>query len=453
MARRYPIHTLCSAFNLAWASPLQASIISCPFEPFCRRYASRPRRIDPLCGDRALPLHLHPLAHGRGAESAVHALCHQPGNCRSNRHVLRRTAVEAAFAGAFRFGLSYIRKKRAVVACVQRGSTCATFLLTSPQRTVLSRGQSNVTCRCIFCVRPSMTPIGGSRPLIRGARSRMLPAWTPPAADMVCQFSQRLRAAESFWRRFRKGVASPAGCWTLAEERSAKRKPSIPTTTLGGLTTEFSGQRASSSLIDMWKAETLKNEVFDFSDIVPDEILLEFDGPQIYTFKKGNLLFLAYTSAISDDNVKKLLVTAIKPETLKKVQTGELPIFSALDNPLVWEVLQDSDDITISSAVLSDGMRSIPREYLPMPHATIGSKKKQPKPTQSFGSSISVESEAYQVAAMILEQSSLKVRRIGSFTSWSESSNRVTLNSVQGQLPRYQERSAATTNIRRRGLR
>lgn len=115
----------------------------------------------------------------------------------------------------------------------------------------------------------------------------------------------------------------------------------------------------------MWEYEIIGSTP-DFSRITPNEVLFDFEGPQIFTFAWQDLLFLAYASDYDAINSKtRLLVVGTTSEEIEHLKQGRLAILEALSKPLVWAADWDGLVKATNINVLPNGINSVPISHRP----------------------------------------------------------------------------------------
>lgn len=86
----------------------------------------------------------------------------------------------------------------------------------------------------------------------------------------------------------------------------------------------------------MWKITGQEFTTDKFQPFEPEEILYEFDGPRIFTFRdQDQELFLAYWSD-EDDDFNRFVVVPTSSAILKSLKSGETSVREALNQPRCW---------------------------------------------------------------------------------------------------------------------
>jgi len=112
-----------------------------------------------------------------------------------------------------------------------------------------------------------------------------------------------------------------------------------------------------------WSPIGKKDKTEIFSKIIPDDVLYDFDGPRIFTFRQGTLKqFLAY---LCDEIPSRFrhIVARTNSRTIANLKNDALPVRDALAQPRVWVV-----DINGQGEVLSVwkvAALTLPHDVLP----------------------------------------------------------------------------------------
>jgi len=72
-----------------------------------------------------------------------------------------------------------------------------------------------------------------------------------------------------------------------------------------------------------------------FKDITPVDVLYDFDGPMIFTFKNNESLHLAYMSG-KTNTLSRFTVSPTNNKIIKRLITGEISIREAIVQPWLW---------------------------------------------------------------------------------------------------------------------
>ena len=114
--------------------------------------------------------------------------------------------------------------------------------------------------------------------------------------------------------------------------------------------------------LDDWTAGT-------FRQIVPEEILVEFEHPLTFTFRdEAGTLLLAHLLS-RDDMILRYILAPTSQKLIEQLRTGRLSIFSALDQPLIWLVDVDSDGHCQNAWAGSSD--EVPSRVLPAPDVML----------------------------------------------------------------------------------
>jgi len=115
----------------------------------------------------------------------------------------------------------------------------------------------------------------------------------------------------------------------------------------------------------MWQYEKIGSTP-DFSGITPNEVLFDFDGPQIFTYEWRDFLFLAYASDYDAAESKtRLLIVETTTQEIDGLKRGHLAILDALSKPLIWAADWNGADEADNINLLPHGIDSVPESHRP----------------------------------------------------------------------------------------
>lgn len=119
-----------------------------------------------------------------------------------------------------------------------------------------------------------------------------------------------------------------------------------------------------------WTPPGVWKQRHPFATIVPDEVLDEYDGPRIFTFRDrdGATLLAYYCDGIAA--FTRFMIVPITPDQLQDIKMGSVPLRQALVAPAtVW--IADLDDACHPVGVWELTGQELPDEILPPPGLTL----------------------------------------------------------------------------------
>lgn len=126
----------------------------------------------------------------------------------------------------------------------------------------------------------------------------------------------------------------------------------------------------------MWKLLETNVRDLTFKEMSPDEVLYDFDGPRIFTFKeKSELYFACWSDEDSREKRTRYLVVSIQTHDLELLKEGIFSLIQILDQPMLWVVDRDFDNEVVDVKCLSGGISSVPKGFKPEKDATLGSRQ------------------------------------------------------------------------------
>lgn len=116
-----------------------------------------------------------------------------------------------------------------------------------------------------------------------------------------------------------------------------------------------------------WTVRGTRLDSIPFGTLEPQEVLYEFDGPQIYVAADNGRPLFVYESDSDDVNgLRRLLVVPTSTEIIAGLKTGALSLCDALRQPWLHVVDQRFDGRVVASWHLDDGLDSVPDGYKPV---------------------------------------------------------------------------------------
>ncbi|MFV0675539.1 hypothetical protein [Variovorax sp. tm] len=116
----------------------------------------------------------------------------------------------------------------------------------------------------------------------------------------------------------------------------------------------------------MWEIVENSIHALKFENLDPEEILFEFNGPQIFTFSQDGLMFFAYTSFDDEESeIIRLLVVATNKQELCRLREGGISIEEVLRKDLVWAIDKSYDGKVLHVALLRNGLEDVPEGFKP----------------------------------------------------------------------------------------
>ncbi len=121
----------------------------------------------------------------------------------------------------------------------------------------------------------------------------------------------------------------------------------------------------------LWTVDSPAQEGIIRALFPPVEVLFEFNGPLIFTFKNsaGNL-FLAYQVEEDSESDKiRYFVAPTSSSIVEDLNRGTISIRSALTQPISW--LVDTDQSRLALSVWSSATSDLPDDAIPEPHVML----------------------------------------------------------------------------------
>lgn len=116
----------------------------------------------------------------------------------------------------------------------------------------------------------------------------------------------------------------------------------------------------------LWNVEGDVDDVRQFGNLEPEDVLYELDGPKIFTVTLGSKLHLVYESSIDrETKTVRFLIAPTSALLLSDLKTGVRSVQEVLDQPWIWVLDQAFDGANKACYVLSTGLASVPNGYKP----------------------------------------------------------------------------------------
>jgi len=102
----------------------------------------------------------------------------------------------------------------------------------------------------------------------------------------------------------------------------------------------------------------------------PEEMLFEYNGPLIFTFKtRWNGIAIAYLSD-EEDNVLRYVIAPTNSSIVERLKSGIISVRNALEQPMIWLA-----DVTTSNWSVSRSwqiqIKDLPEDALPKPEVML----------------------------------------------------------------------------------
>jgi len=102
----------------------------------------------------------------------------------------------------------------------------------------------------------------------------------------------------------------------------------------------------------------------------PEEMLFEYNGPLIFTFKtRWNGIAIAYLSD-EEDNVLRYIIAPTNSSIVERLKSGIISVRNALEQPMIWLA-----DVTTSNWSVSRSwqiqIKDLPEDALPKPEVML----------------------------------------------------------------------------------
>ena len=148
-----------------------------------------------------------------------------------------------------------------------------------------------------------------------------------------------------------------------------------------------------------------------FGDVVPLDVLLDFEGPRIFSFRNpDDELLLAYQIGETDDEYRYLIVQA-NEDLISDLRDGHLSILQAIDQPRAW-VLDISTEWRPVRAWSEGGLVSLPQTVLPSPGVTLRNKSAPLFSVRAIGRDLKQSAVPASVVTRVVTNSTRALRRL-----------------------------------------
>lgn len=116
----------------------------------------------------------------------------------------------------------------------------------------------------------------------------------------------------------------------------------------------------------MWPIDEANVRDLTFAEMTPDEVLYDFDGPRIFTFKsRTDLYFACWSDENSQEQRTRYLVVPTATSEIQRLKAGGVPLDRVLDKDFLWTVDRNFENQVIEVQCLRGGISSIPDGFKP----------------------------------------------------------------------------------------
>lgn len=117
----------------------------------------------------------------------------------------------------------------------------------------------------------------------------------------------------------------------------------------------------------IWPASGTPVDSAIFGSLEPEEVLYDFDGPQIYISRsQGRPIFVYESDADDAAEVRRLLVVPTSEALISGLKTGRTSLCEALRQPWLHAVDQSNNGDVLNIWYLIDGLNSVPEDFKPV---------------------------------------------------------------------------------------
>lgn len=141
----------------------------------------------------------------------------------------------------------------------------------------------------------------------------------------------------------------------------------------------------------MWKIDP--KHLFDptFTSMEPAEVLVDFEGPKMFTFLQGDEIYFA---CISDEDydagVYRFMAVLTSKMEIEALKIGVYSIDEVLNHRPLW-LVDCSFDLTVLQSVKTKGLQSVPEDFRPVSGILLYPHLKRPA-KKSYQKSITADS-------------------------------------------------------------
>lgn len=116
----------------------------------------------------------------------------------------------------------------------------------------------------------------------------------------------------------------------------------------------------------MWTIDQANVRDLTFQEMTPDEVLYDFDGPRIFTFKVGaELYFACWSDEDSGEQRTRYLVVLTTAGEIEHLKRGVFSLDRILNKRFLWCVDRDFKNKVLEVTSLSGGYACVPDGFKP----------------------------------------------------------------------------------------
>lgn len=116
----------------------------------------------------------------------------------------------------------------------------------------------------------------------------------------------------------------------------------------------------------MWTIDQENVRDLTFQEMTPDEVLYDFDGPRIFTFKVGaELYFACWSDEDSREMRTRYLVVLTTTGEIEHLKRGAISLDRMLNKRFLWCVDRNFNNEVVKATCLTQGISSVPDGFKP----------------------------------------------------------------------------------------
>lgn len=160
-----------------------------------------------------------------------------------------------------------------------------------------------------------------------------------------------------------------------------------------------------------WQVKGLATDPAHFSRFEIQHVLIEFDGPRLFTAKTPLCTALFMLVDENEQNMR-FVVTPTDERMVQKLEQGFITVLSALDQALVWVV--EVDNAYAVSAAWSTALADLPETVLPQPGVMLWPHLQPAFSLRAIGEGLAVGGVPASVIKQVVDGASTALRKAAS---------------------------------------
>ena len=165
----------------------------------------------------------------------------------------------------------------------------------------------------------------------------------------------------------------------------------------------------SENLTMLWIITTPPCDKTFLGDFTPERVIVEYDGPRVFTVDSNGKLLLAY-HCDEDDRVWRYTVVSFSQQLVERLVTGKITIVEALSQPWSWIV--DVDDLGEIVGAWSVDPAEIPSQYRPATDVRLVDRQHDDFSVKLIGQNITESGVALSVIRSASERTHKAIRKL-----------------------------------------